>query len=195
MEDIKKIIAKNIASLRNGAHMTQAEFAEQLNYTDKAVSKWERGESIPDVTVLKNMADRFGVTVDWILCDHTEEKGFCVPDCKKKNHKRITLLAVLCVWLVAIIAFSILQFCVKENKGAWLSFVAAAPASCIILVVFNSIWGKAVNNKYWISLLCWSFIAFLYLLLLVCANVNFYMLFIIGVPLQIAVVIWHRMLK
>ena len=64
MEDMKTIIAKNIIRLRKNANLTQAELAEKLSYTDKAVSKWERGESIPDVIVMKQLADLFQVRVD-----------------------------------------------------------------------------------------------------------------------------------
>ena len=64
MNDFKRIIANNITELRRSVPLTQAELAEKLNYSDKAVSKWERGESIPDVIVLKQIADLFGVTVD-----------------------------------------------------------------------------------------------------------------------------------
>ena len=52
MNDIKKIIGANISVLRQGHKMTQLDLAEKLNYTDKAVSKWERGDSVPDVLVL-----------------------------------------------------------------------------------------------------------------------------------------------
>ena len=67
MSDIKAIIAKNITALRQNHKMTQIELAEKLNYSDKAVSKWERGESVPDISVLKQIADLFGVTVDYLL--------------------------------------------------------------------------------------------------------------------------------
>jgi transcriptional regulator with XRE-family HTH domain len=69
MEDYKRIIANNITELRKAVPLTQAELAEKLNYSDKAVSKWERGESIPDVIVLKQIAELFGVTVDYLLED------------------------------------------------------------------------------------------------------------------------------
>ena len=61
MEEIKQIIAKNIANLRIAGKMTQLELAEKLNYSDKAVSKWERGESIPDVITLTLSAVLFVV--------------------------------------------------------------------------------------------------------------------------------------
>ena len=67
MEDLKLIIAKNISTLRKAAAMTQFELAEKLNYSDKAVSKWERGESLPDVSVLKAIADIFSVDKDFTV--------------------------------------------------------------------------------------------------------------------------------
>ena len=73
MEDLKKIIARNIVDLRRANNMTQLELAEKLNYTDKAVSKWERGESLPDISVLKTIADLFGVKIDYLVTvDHVE---------------------------------------------------------------------------------------------------------------------------
>ena len=57
MEDLKLIIAKNIVMLRRRDGMTQFELAQRLNYSDKAVSKWERGESVPDIAVLKALTD------------------------------------------------------------------------------------------------------------------------------------------
>ena len=73
MEDLKQILAKNITALRQASRMTQLELAEKLNYSDKAISKWERGESIPDVTVLKAIADLVGVTLDYLLEDDHEQ--------------------------------------------------------------------------------------------------------------------------
>ena len=73
--DLKQTIAKNITALRQGRKMTQIELAEKLNYSDKAISKWERGESIPDVTVLKSIADLFGVTLDYLLQESHEPQA------------------------------------------------------------------------------------------------------------------------
>ena len=73
MKDLREIIAKNICALRTEANMTQLGLAELLNYSDKAVSKWERGEALPDVLVLKAIADHFGVSVDYLLTDEHRE--------------------------------------------------------------------------------------------------------------------------
>ena len=74
MESLKTVIAKNIVSLRKANHLTQTELADKLNYSDKAVSKWERGDSLPDVIVLKQIADLFGVTLDYLVqSEHRQE--------------------------------------------------------------------------------------------------------------------------
>ena len=51
MNDLKQIIAHNIIKLRKEKNLTQIEFAQKLNYSDKAISKWERAESSPDLSV------------------------------------------------------------------------------------------------------------------------------------------------
>ena len=75
MDDLKVIISENITQLRKEHGLTQADLAEKLNYSDKAVSKWERAESLPDITVLKAMADLFNVKVDYLLTAEHEQEG------------------------------------------------------------------------------------------------------------------------
>lgn len=72
MQNLKPIIAKNISNLRQQNNMTQGDLASRLNYSDKAVSKWERAESIPDVAVLKEIADLFSVTLDYLVTEDNE---------------------------------------------------------------------------------------------------------------------------
>ena len=74
MENLKHVISKNIVDLRKSMNWTQAELAQKLNYSDKTVSKWERAEAIPDIIVLKAIADLFEVSVDYLLVADHEEK-------------------------------------------------------------------------------------------------------------------------
>jgi transcriptional regulator with XRE-family HTH domain len=76
MQNLKPIIAKNISNLRQKKNMTQSDLADKLNYSDKAVSKWERSESIPDITVLKQIADLFEVTLDYLVSENNNEAAF-----------------------------------------------------------------------------------------------------------------------
>ena len=73
MEDLKKIIAKNITDLRTAKGITQLELAEKLMYSDKNISKWERAEAVPDVVVLKTLADMYGITVNDFLVENNEK--------------------------------------------------------------------------------------------------------------------------
>ncbi len=56
-ERLKKNIAKNLSSLRKSAGLTQAELGEKLTYSDKSISKWERGDGLPDLLVLDKLAE------------------------------------------------------------------------------------------------------------------------------------------
>ena len=107
MENNKRIVANNIIACRKAAAMTQAELADKLNYSDKAVSKWERADAIPDVFVLKQIADLFGKTVDYMITDHGDENVVIKP--KKYDLRRrrnmISLLSSALVWCIATIIF------------------------------------------------------------------------------------------
>ncbi|MDD6261155.1 MAG: helix-turn-helix transcriptional regulator [Clostridiales bacterium] len=190
MKDIKQNIADNLIKLRTSAGITQAQLAESLSYTDKAVSKWERAESIPDITVLKRIADRFEVTVDWLITDHGSNTP--APDkeaqrTRSRNHLLITLLAVVCVWFVATLVFVALGALDIPRK--YLSYLWAIPISAIVLLVFNAIWGRYRWNFLFISLLIWSFLVVVYI---TAAKWDFWYVFLVGIPLQLATVFWSQ---
>ncbi len=192
MEDLKIIIAKNITALRQTHKMTQIELAEKLNYSDKAVSKWERGESLPDVTVLKSIADLFGVSLDYLV----EEAHIAAPVPEQKpvsirNYAVVTLLSVLIVWFVATLVFILLDTFAPALQGKWLTFVYAVPVSMIVWLVFNSIWFNRRRNYMIISLLMWSGLATLFLTALV-AGYPVWKFFFLGIPGQISILLWSR---
>lgn len=194
MDEIKRNIAKNIAFLRTSEHMTQAELAERLSYSDKAISKWERAESIPDIYILKKIADMFGVTVDWLIKDNGEHP-LTESNRKARNHKLITLISAASIWVIAIIAFVICWIANKAVADLWLIFVAAVPSTAILLLIFNSIWGKRrrLKNMLIISLLIWSGLALIFLILLRLAGMtSAWMLFLIGIPTEVVVVLSHK---
>ena len=85
MENLKETIASNIVRYRNSAGLTQIELADKLNYSDKSISKWERAQGLPDIGVLKEMADLFGIKVDDFLTFHEDNEKVVVPSKKSKN--------------------------------------------------------------------------------------------------------------
>jgi len=192
VDELKGIIAKNIVDLRKSNNLTQAELAEKLNYSDKAVSKWERGESIPDVSVLKSIADLFSVKVDYLLTeDHSDEHDVIkkVSRRERRNRIMITGISIVLVWLVATLVFSNLGLFFKDIDGMWLAFVYAVPASSIVWLVFNTLWFNKRFNFAIISFLLWSTLAAIFL---TAANFDIYpwLLFFVGVPAQIIIGLW-----
>ena len=69
MENLKENLAKNLIKLRKANNLTQLDLANKLNYSDKAISKWERAESMPDVEMLYTISQMFDVTLDWLVSD------------------------------------------------------------------------------------------------------------------------------
>ncbi len=188
MEDLKVTIAKNIQTLRKNMGLTQIGLAERLNYSDKAVSKWERGESLPDIAVLKEIADLFGVSVDYLLSDSHDlpEMALSTKKMIRKNRLIITLLATAMVWLLATIAFVVLGLLVPNLSNTWMAYIVAVPVSCIVLLVFNSIWGRARYSFIIISVLIWSILLILYLMLNIA---NIWLIFVVGIPAEIMVIL------
>ena len=190
MKDIKKTIGQQITALRTANKMTQAELAEQLNYSDKSISKWERGESIPDISVLKKIADIFSVSVDYLTKEpHEDTNPIVEPTIPKKgisNRSKAIITALSTLGVLFIAAFICMMLKAFEIVHAELSFVYAIPACLIVLLIFNSLWGKRALNFVIISLLIWSIISILYVVLI---RYKIWMLFIIGGFGQVAVLL------
>ncbi len=196
MDDIKSVVAKNITQLRLAKGMTQIDLANILNYSDKAVSKWERGESIPDVTVLMKIADIFGVTLDYLVHPHKEadDSGMKLKEANtKKNHIFITGMSILLVWLIATLSFVVLDMAPVEAKIFQIfSFLYALPVSTIVWLVFNSVWFNKRRNYIIVSLLMWSTLLSIHLSFLP-FGFNFWILYILGIPGQIIILLWSRL--
>lgn len=193
MSELKNIIAKNISDLRRDRGYTQLELAEKLNYSDKSVSKWERADAIPDVAVLKEIADLFGVTLDYMVEEeHKTKAKDKISNFKKlHNHAFITGICVLAVWLIALAGFVIADIIAGGIKFTWLSFVYAVPLTFIVWLVLNSIWFNKRRNYFIISLLMWSTLLAL-VVTFVFFEVNVWKILLLGIPAQIIILFWSR---
>ena len=185
MKDIRIIIANNISALRTEEGMTQLKLAEVLNYSDKAVSKWERGEALPDVTVLKAIADYFGVTVDYLLTEEHKEDNTsrALVRQRRKNRIVISAISVLLVWVVATFAFAMISVAGSLIPG-YLMYIYALPLSFVLLLVFNCVWGRRKYNYFIVSLLMWTSVLSVYLTVL-SFGLNLWIMFIAAAPMQL----------
>ena len=206
LEKLKRQIGINIATQRKHAGLTQAGLAEKLNYSDKAVSKWERGESIPDVLTLVQLAELFDTTVDELLRDPDEipaNTGGPIEHAmeiavektlKRKANKRVILgLSSLLVWFVALLVFVVVSS--MDIPRSWIAFLYAIPADAIVQLSLRSAWGDFRWNMALISILVWGGLLSLYASLRLFVHVDIWKLFLLGVPGQLAVMLWCRMYR
>ena len=191
MDDLKAIIAENIVQLRRENGLTQVELAEKLNYSDKAVSKWERGESLPDISVLKQIADMFNVTVDYLLkSDHSAERETMARVSRRKHRNRaiITGISIMLVWLVATVVFFILDASTAVGLDRLsICFSYAIPATMIVWLIFNTLWFNKRRNFLIVSLLMWTSLGAIFLTLF---DFSLWLMFIVGIPAQIIIFLW-----
>lgn len=204
-EKLKSMLGANIASYRKQQRLTQARLAEKLNYSDKAVSKWERGESMPDVLTLVQLSELFGISVNDLLSDPNclpEERGAVVSKMEKaveKTLKRkadknsILGLSSLLVWFVAILVFVIVSSIGVEKS--WMAFFYAVPANAVVLLSLRSAWRDFRWNQTLVSIIMWGSLLSLYLSLLVYGGFNIWKLFLLGIPGQLAVFFWFRLFR
>ena len=206
-EKLNYQIGANIAAYRKQAGLTQAGLAEKLNYSDKAVFKWERGESVPDVLTLMQLASQFDITVNDLLVDPealpgnpgTLEKAMTQVSekaLKRKANKNVILaLSSTLVWFVALFAFVILSSFDFLERYSCLLFSYAIPANAIVLLSLRSAWHDFRWNKALISAIVWGSLLSIYVTLKAVMGINFWKIFLLGIPGQIAIFLWFRMFR
>lgn len=199
MEPLKITIAHNLIELRKSKNLTQGELAEKFNYSDKSVSKWEHGETTPDIETLKQLCDFYGVTLDYLTHQGSskEMKQYIKPKGQQVNKNVITALSVSVVWILAITIYIGIQF--LYDTYYWMAFLWALPVSCIILVTFSALWGTRKLTIAAVIGLSWSSLLAIYLEL--GRDIpngegwKFWMLFLIGVPLTVAAILWGHVIS
>ncbi len=202
-EMLKYRIGQNISAHRKRCGLTQAGLAEKLNYSDKAVSKWERGESAPDVMTLMQLAEQFEITVDELLLDPNklpeqtdgvqQVMGNLVEKTlKRKANKNIILgLSSILVWFVALLIWVVCAS-IGWEQGA-LAFLYAIPANAIVALSLRSAWHDFRWNKLYISAIVWGCLLSIHMTVLVFLDVNLWRIYLLGIPGQIAIFLWFRL--
>ena len=191
MDERKATIASNLIRLRLAAGMTQAEVGEKLNYSDKTISKWERGEVTTDVFVLMEIAALFDVSVDYLLKPHAEIEPIVYnkPQEPHYNTRAITAIAVLGVWTLAFLVFLVLWW---SGYVMWLLPVFAVPVSLVVLLVLQSVFHKGHGNRFIIAAIAVSLVTALYLTFL---QNNPWQIFLLLIPISAIVFLSFRIKK
>ena len=190
MEDYSQIIAKNITDLRKSRDLTQQDFAKIINYSDKTVSKWELGYAIPNVETLKQIADYFGVTVDYFLVPHVDIEKSTLPIMDRKI-RRILIMALFDLFFLLAGATVIAAIATTESTFYWPIFLW----SISLCLFYNSIcanrwWKHTIWPYLLVSGSIWMILVSLYITIIYAnLNYNFWYLFFVGLPVQFASII------
>ena len=184
-ENVKEIIAANLCALRKENKLTQQQLAEKLNYSDKAVSRWENAETLPDIETLCKICDIYGVRFEYLLQKEQPKKNPYVVKSNLTSRILITFIIVCSFWIAATLTYTYvnLLFDVK----VWTIFMWAVPLSAVVCEICNAVFFKnKVLGCVLVSIISWTLILSLYLQTL---KYNTWMLFIMGVPLQAVIIL------
>ena len=190
----QELLAKNLAYYRKASGLTQLELADKFNYSDKSVSKWERGEGFPDIFVLKSLADFYGITVDDFY--QSEHKAVKVSQNKKRKQTYLKLLSIGINWLVTVLTFFLLntllsRFAPDAPFESWLTFIYGTLTTGIILLVWEFIYHNRFLRMIAASIIIWTAALSLFLTFLVVMNLPLPLLFIVAIPLEVLEIIWY----
>lgn len=185
---LEKIVANNIMELRKSKKMTQLELAQKINYSDKSVSKWERGDSLPDLNTLCKLAALFEVTLDYFITENaaTQINIFSAPKERRGYRMVISLMAIAAIWGIITIIF--VYSLIYLNKNNWPWFVWGVPCSAAAQLLLNWKWKNRKWDTALSSVFCWSFLAAVYLQFL---SYNIWPIFLVGIPIQIILILWN----
>lgn len=187
MKEFNKTVANNLATLRKKNKLTQVQLAEQLCYSDKAISKWETGEALPDVEVLHTLTELYGVTLDYLVTEHDENEVYVTKNADTGNKVVITLLSMSVVWLISTIAYVYLKLL---NHNPWQLFIWSFPVSALVCLIFTAIWGRKIHVLVTTSTLVWTLLGSIFIQFL---RFNIWPIFLIGVPFQISIILWSQL--
>lgn len=182
-QELKMTIAKNLAAYRKLNNLTQLELAEKLNYSDKSVSKWERGDGLPDILVLKTIADFYGITVNDFMLNGKPKKHRTV----RHQQILIPLLSVAFVWLIATVVYMVLKMLPFDLTGEYLSFIYAIPASMAVLTFFSAKWWYRLFTLLTVSGLVWGVALCLFLSISV---PGIGIIWSVATVMQVIVILW-----
>lgn len=193
MENLEKVFSKNLIKYRTLMGLKQSELAKKINYSDKSISKWERGEGLPDLKATSKLCEIFGITIDDMLKENNDHSGKISKTITFKNKKHLltTLISASLVWLVATIVYVSLLIFQAEGR-IWLPFIYAIPTSAIVFLVFSSIWGNTIHKFLCVSFLLWGVILSFALSI---SHSRIWFICEIGAVCQIIVILWFLLLR
>ena len=124
MENLREVVAKNLSTLRKQNNLTQIELAQKINFSDKAISRWENGEVLPDVETLQKLSEVFNVPISTLLDNQANlQKTKSTRLTKKDVLSQIFLFCE--IWAVISVVYAYLNISLGLNL--WQVFLWGMP--------------------------------------------------------------------
>lgn len=202
MDNLSTIVGKNIASLRKAKGLTQQELASEVNYSDKSISKWELGYALPSVDILMDFAKFFGVSVDYLLSEQSQEsideKALALKqkqEAETDNRNKAIIMAMTVSFAILVsmsIFFSGYYFRHDPSELLWPVFIWAVPVTLFFLTIeTHYFYRNSIVTTILVSSFVWAlFVSF-------CAQFQFFnkpgeniwFILVAAIPVQVIIVL------
>ena len=174
----KKTMGGFIAALRKANGMTQKDLAERLNVSDKTVSRWERDDGAPDLSLIPVIAEIFGVTVDYLLSSHDAwEKPLEEKEAPQYSADHIIAVSILGVWTMALSLFVVLWLL---DVIWWPIFFIALSLSLLTYLILMCVFKRRKHLPLMIAAFVVSVFVLFYVLMLPFRKL--WQIFLIAIP-------------
>ena len=178
MESLKEIVSKNIINLRKANNLTQLELAKKINYSDKAISRWEKGEVLPDVEIIQTLSIVFNVPMSAILENQDDNKKIKLT--KPTKQDILSQIFIICeIWTIISVIYAYLN--ISKGMNLWQLFTWGVPATALILFVLSNKRKNNILSFTYGTILNWSAITCLFLQMLTSSP---WYIFLLGIPVQ-----------
>ena len=184
MKTIKELVPQNLVALRKQKNLTQIELAEKINYSDKAISRWEKGEVMPNYEILEQLAEIYQVPFTYFFEEHELESNKTNNQKETNIYIAAILSMILVVWTIVVLAFFIIKN--LTNVYYFMLFVWAAPLTILAIKFGLARWFK---DRFYIitsSLLFWTTLLAIYFQLF---KLNLWSIFLLGIPVQLTIIL------
>ncbi len=182
-QNIEMMISQNLIELRKNRGLKQSDLSEKIGYSDKTISRWENGTSVPDITTLVKLAEFYDVSLTDLI--HENAVGKIT---KSEHHQQELIiqgfstmgLTILTVWLIAMLIYfgRIIMF----GDKYWEVFICAIPLS--LLIAYRTV--DKIYTIKWLNILLLSLalVTFLTAIYLILLAYNFWQIFLLSIPLE-----------
>ena len=184
MKDIKELVSQNLISLRKQNNLTQVELSEKINYSDKAISRWEKGEVLPSLEILQDLAYLYNVPISYFLEEHPDNYTKNLKEKTINIYTAIMLMIILAIWTIAIFLF----FVLAQYKDVYypMCFIWPIPMTAFTVQLVIQYFIKSKYSIIPASIGLWTLIASFYLQKI---SLNLWPIFLLGIPIQIAIIL------